>query len=192
MHVLIVIDHPDQNSLTHALAQRFAEGLDKKGHSFEFADLHAEGFDPRWSKADIEADAGKDTPPDILQEQTRIDQCDAVCMAFPLFWFGMPAMLKGWLDRVWSWGWAYNQLEDHNKSLQKPRKAILLVPSGANPNAWEPYPKIEKAMNDIWCVGTLGYFGFEEKEVHILNGSTGSEERRLGLLQRAYDAGLQL
>lgn len=192
MHVLVVIDHPDTNSFTHGLAAKFCEGAETAGHSVEIADLHAEGFDPRWSIADIEADSGNATPPDILNEQARIGKCDAVCFVFPLFWFGMPAMLKGWLERVWSWGWAYDQLEDHNKSLQRSRTAILLVPAGANPNAWEPYSKMEHAMRDIWCTGTLGYFGFTEKHVHILNGSTGSQERREGLLSRAYEAGFSL
>jgi len=192
MHVLIVIDHPDRNSLTHALAKKFSEGAIAAGHTAEFADLHAEGFDPRWSVADIEADAGKGAPADVLDEQSRVDKCDAVCMVFPLFWFGMPAMLKGWLERVWSWGWAYDQLENHNKSLQKPRTAVLLVPAGANPDAWEPYRKIEQAMHDIWCTGTLGYFGFTQKTIHILNGSTGSKTRREGLLEEAYQAGLKI
>ncbi len=190
MHVLIVIDHPDPNSLTHALAKRFSEGAVNAGHTVEFADLHAENFDPRWSMADIEADGN--APADILQEQRRIEKSDAVCMVFPLFWFGMPAMLKGWLERVWSWGWAYDQLDDHNKSLQKSRTAVLLVPAGANPDQWEPYPKIEQAMRDIWCTGTLGYFGFSKKDVHILNGSTGSQKRRECLLERAYEAGATL
>ena len=192
MHVLVVIDHPNPNSFTHALAARFSDGARAAGHTIEFADLHSEGFDPRWSLADIEADAGAAAPIDVLKEQARIEKCDAVCMAFPLFWFGMPAMLKGWLERVWSWGWAYDQLDDHNKSLQKPRTAVLLVPAGANPDSWPPYPKIEQAMHDIWCTGTLGYFGFTDKNVHILNGSTGSEKRREELLERAHYAGLQL
>ena len=192
MHILVVIDHPNPKSFTHALAEQFAKGAIEAGHSIEIADLHAEGFDPRWSMADIEADEGAASPEDISSEQARIERCDAVCMVYPLFWFGMPAMLKGWLERVWAWGWAYDQLDDHNKSLQKPRTAVLLVPAGANPDSWQPYPKIEQAMSDIWCAGTLGYFGFTRKDVHILNGATGSKERREGLLARVYQAGTRI
>lgn len=192
MHVLVVLDHPDQKSLSHAIAQRFMEGAEAAGHTAELADLYVEGFDPRWTIADHIADDKNPLPDDVLSEQQRIERCDAVCFVFPLFWFGMPAMMKGWLDRVFSWGWAYDQLEDHNKSLQRDRVGVLLVPAGANPNEWEPYPKIEKAMKDIWCTGTLGYFGFTDKRVEILNGSTGSLERRKGLLERAYNAGLSI
>ncbi|MEL7430279.1 MAG: NAD(P)H-dependent oxidoreductase [Pseudomonadota bacterium] len=117
MHILVVISHPDKNSLSHGIAAKFEAGAISAGHTCEIADLHAEGFDPRWSLEDVEQDTTGIAPQDILREQERIDRCDAVCMVFPLFWFGMPAMLKGWLERVWSWGWAYDQLDDHNQSL---------------------------------------------------------------------------
>lgn len=166
-------------------------GVKDAGHTSELADLHAEGFDPTWSIADINND-GTSPPADILIEQKRIEKCDAVCFVFPLFWFGMPAMLKGWIDRVWSWGWAYDQLDDHNKSLQKPRTAVMLIPAGANPDAWEPYAEIERSMINIWETGTLGYFGFTDKQTYFLNGSTGSEARRKSLLEKAYETGLKI
>jgi len=104
----------------------------------------------------------------------------------------MPAMLKGWLERVWTWGWAYDQLDDHNKSLQKPRTCVMLIPAGANPEAWPPYKRVEEAMDTIWKTGTLGYFGFTEKQFYYLQGSTGSNTRRKGLLETAYNAGLNI
>lgn len=192
MHVLVVLSHPDKNSFSHAIARHFMNGVEEAGHTSELADLHAEDFDPRWSLADLAQDEGLPTPADIVREQTRIDKCDAVCMVFPLFWFGMPAMLKGWIDRVWSWGWAYDQLDNHNKSLQKDRTAVMLIPAGANPESWQPYAEIEKSMLNIWQTGTLGYFGFADKHIHFLNGSTGSKKRRELLLEKAFEAGLEL
>ena len=192
MHVLTIVDHPNPASLSHAIAKRFMEGVIEAGHTTELGDLHAEGFDPRWSMADIEQDeVGGKTPADILKEQARIDQCDALCLVFPLFWFGMPAMMKGWLERVWSWGWAYDQLDDFNMSLQKSRKGILIVPSGAA-SFNEHGLDLETAMNTIWRDGTLGFFGMSNCDIHYLNGSTGSYERRVGLLDRAYQCGLSI
>ncbi len=191
MHILIVLSHPDTKSFSHAIAKRFMEGAKEAGHTCELADLHAEEFNPCWTMSDIEND-GTSPPEDILKEQSRISKCDAVCFVFPLFWFGMPAMLKGWIDRVWSWGWAYDQLDDHNKSLQKNRTAIMLIPAGANPNSWEPYAEIENSMRNIWETGTLGYFGFKDKYTHILNGSTGSSKRRQDILDRVYNVALYL
>ena len=53
MHVLTVLDHPDPASFTAAVAKQFIAGAEAAGHSADLADLHAEGFDPRWSMADI-------------------------------------------------------------------------------------------------------------------------------------------
>ena len=106
MHVLTVLDHPDPDSFSTSVAQQFINGATAAGHTVELADLHAEGFDPRWSMANIEGEASATTLPDVAKEQQRIARADAICLVFPLFWWGMPSMTKGWVDRVWSWGWA--------------------------------------------------------------------------------------
>ena len=72
MHVLIILDHPNPTSFSAAVARHFIAGVKAAGHSAELADLHAEGFDPRWSMADIEGDDGAAMPADVLNEQTRI------------------------------------------------------------------------------------------------------------------------
>lgn len=184
MHVLTVLDHPNPNSFSAALAKAFMEGADHAGHSTECADLHAEGFDPRWTLADAES-----TPQaDLATEQTRIARADAICFLFPLFWWGMPAMSKGWLERVWAWDWAYNQLDDPEKSLQRPRSGLLLVPAGARED--EIINKgYHAALERIWIDGTFGYFGFSPRRLELLCGADGSAQRREGLLARAYEHG---
>ncbi|MEO1317478.1 MAG: NAD(P)H-dependent oxidoreductase [Pseudomonadota bacterium] len=188
MHVLTVLDHPDPASFSAAVAARFMAGAEAAGHSTELADLHAEGFDPRWSMADLERDKGSETPPDVLREQSRIARSDAVCLVFPLFWWGMPAVTKGWVDRVWSWGWAYDQLDDPEKSLLRPRTGILLIPAGARSDEMEA-SGYQAALETAWIKGTFGYFGFAERRLEVLHGSTGSAKRREGLLERAFQAG---
>ncbi|MDF2371604.1 MAG: NAD(P)H-dependent oxidoreductase [Rhizobiaceae bacterium] len=106
MHVLTVLDHPDPDSFSTSVAQQFINGATAAGHTVELADLHAEGFDPRWSMAGIEGEASATTLPDVAKEQQRIARADAICLVFPLFWWGMPSTTKAWVDRVWSWGWA--------------------------------------------------------------------------------------
>ncbi|WP_127112264.1 NAD(P)H-dependent oxidoreductase [Shimia sediminis] len=192
MHVLTVLDHPDPNSFSAAVAHAFMAGATRAGHTVELADLNAEGFDPRWSLADIEADGSPEQiPPDVALEQARIARADAICMVFPLFWWGMPAVTKGWVDRVWSWGWAYDQLDDPNLSCQRPRSGVLLVPAGARSDemAEKGYAS---ALETAWIDGTFGYFGFSPRRLELLYGSTGSPERRQGLLQRSHEIGLGL
>ena len=191
MHVLTVLSHPDPASLSHAVAARFNAGAEAAGHTTELADLHAEGFDPRWSMPDLAQFDNQPMPADVLAEQARIDRCDALCMVFPLFWWGMPAMLKGWLDRVWSWGWAYDQVDDPDRSLQRQCTGVMLIPAGASPQSMEPHGYM-RALDAIWRTGTMGYLGLIDRRIHVLHGSTGSEPRRQGLLDQAEQAGRDL
>jgi len=111
MHALIVVAHPDQGSLTHSVARHLAEGiaLSDDGHSFEIADLSAEGFDPAFTLADIAAHRRETPIPlDVAAEQARIDRADALVLVYPVYWWSMPGLLKGWIDRVFSNGWAYD------------------------------------------------------------------------------------
>ncbi|MEM9138715.1 MAG: NAD(P)H-dependent oxidoreductase [Pseudomonadota bacterium] len=191
MHVLTVLDHPDPKSFSRAAADAFNAGAGAAGHTAELADLHAEGFNPLWCMADIEARGPETTPADVAAEQARIGRADAICLVFPLFWWGMPSMTKGWVDRVWSWGWAYDQLDDPEMSLQRPRTGVLLIPAGARSNEMDQ-EGYTQALETAWIQGTFGYFGFARRRLEILHGSTGSEPRRKALLQRAWQAGHDL
>jgi NAD(P)H dehydrogenase (quinone) len=191
MHVLVVLDHPNPASFTAAAAHRFAAGAKASGHVIEVADLHAEGFDPRWSMADIDGDESGAAPKDVVFEQARIAKADAICFAFPLYWWGMPAMTKGWVDRVWSWGWAYDQLDDPEKSLQRPRSGVLLIPAGAPSDEMQEQGCLA-ALETAWMTGTFGYFGFTQRHLEVLYGTTGSLPRREALLEQAYSAGASL
>ena len=100
MHALIVLSHPDPGSLTHAVAARIADGVAEAGHSATRADLAAEGFDPRFSAADFAAHRGRaPIPADIRAEQQRIDRADALVLVYPVYWWSMPGLLKGWAVR---------------------------------------------------------------------------------------------
>ncbi len=191
MHLLTILDHPNPNSFTAAAVAKLSEGARAAGHTTEIADLHAEGFDPRWTMADMERKAASPKPQDIVFEQQRIARADAICLAFPLFWWGMPSMMKGWVDRIWTWGWAYDQLDDPEKSLQRPRTGLLLVPAGARSDEMET-AGYTAALETIWTQGTFGYFGFSPRKIELLHGSTGSAKRREDLLKRCHDTGYTL
>lgn len=108
MHVLIVVAHPDPGSLTHGIAARIAEGAREKGATAEIADLAAEGFDPRFTLADRAVHRREGAAPaDVAAEQARIARADMLVLVYPVFWWSMPGLLKGWIDRVFSNGWAF-------------------------------------------------------------------------------------
>jgi NAD(P)H dehydrogenase (quinone) len=111
MHTLIVVAHHDPRSLTHSVASQIAQSIDTAatGHTYELADLAQERFDPRFTASDHAVHRKEAAPPaDVIAEQARVDRADAVVLVFPVYWWSMPALMKGWIDRVFSNGWAFD------------------------------------------------------------------------------------
>jgi len=106
MTILIVTAHPHTPSLTSGIVDALWEASGST--EVEHADLAREGFDPRFTLADRHTYlTGRDAPADVVREQERLDRATDVVLAFPVFWWSMPALLKGWIDRVFSNGWAF-------------------------------------------------------------------------------------
>ncbi|MDY4301323.1 NAD(P)H-dependent oxidoreductase [Pseudomonas salmasensis] len=160
MHALIVVAHHDPQSLTHSVAAEVGAGLTASGHTFEMADLAAEGFDPRYSAADHSVHRTRAVPPaDVLAEQARIDRADALVLVFPIYWWSMPALLKGWVDRVFVNGWAIDYGPD--TPVQKKLRHLqvhLLALGGADDSAFERHG-YAKAMNTQIDYGIFDYCG---------------------------------
>lgn len=107
--VLLVIAHPAAASLTRDIAAAIMDAVRARGHRIEMADLVAEGFDPVFGPADHAAFTGAGAlPDDVRAEQRRIDRADHLILVYPVYWWGMPAVLKGWIDRVFVSGWAFD------------------------------------------------------------------------------------
>ena len=133
MHTLIVLSHPNSTSLTHAIAEQIAQGIGAASldNTVEVADLAAEAFDPRFSTTDIAVHL-KQAPPsaDVRAEQARIDRADALVLVYPVYWWSMPGLLKGWIDRVFSNGWAYDEGPEIGSIKKLGRLDIHLVAVG--------------------------------------------------------------
>lgn len=109
MTALVVVSHSDPDSLTHHVATSVSDAIRTAGGTVETADLATENFDPRFSTADLNLFRGNGTAPaDVIAEQERIDRADHLVLAFPMYWWSMPALLKGWIDRVFVGGWAFD------------------------------------------------------------------------------------
>ncbi|MBC8134569.1 MAG: NAD(P)H-dependent oxidoreductase [Fibrella sp.] len=113
MHALIVVANPNPESLSHAVSKRIADAIvmSRSAHEVDIADLAAEGFDPRYTLQDVEVSQGRREPSaDVRREQNRIEQADALILVYPIYWWSFPALLKGWIDRVFTNGWAFDDL----------------------------------------------------------------------------------
>lgn len=123
MHILLVYAHPEPRSLNGSLRDFAIAHLQAAGHHVQLSDLYAMGwkavldaadngadlpdrrFDP--SADSLQAFAAGTQSADIAQEQDKLRWADVLILQFPLWWFSMPAILKGWIDRVYACGFAY-------------------------------------------------------------------------------------
>lgn len=110
---LLVVAHPLDQSLGQSLARSTRADLEAQGHEVTCLDLYAEQFDARLSADERLAYSEDQYAPEALQahiEQLR--QAEALVLVFPTWWFGFPAILKGWFDRVWGPGVAFDHASD--------------------------------------------------------------------------------
>lgn len=107
MSTLIITAHPDPKSLTHQAATLLRDALGPE--TTTFGHLAQENFDPRFTLDDRHLYLGHRTPTaDVVAEQDRLDHVTDLVLVFPVYWWSMPALLKGWFDRVFIAGWAFD------------------------------------------------------------------------------------
>ena len=110
MRVLIIYCHPLADSFSAALREAAMEGLTASGHSVELRDLYAEAFDPVLSAPQRGAyflDQAESMR-GVEDHAAALRRAEGLVLVYPTWWFGMPAMLKGWFDRVWLPGVAFS------------------------------------------------------------------------------------
>jgi putative NADPH-quinone reductase len=108
MRVLVIFAHPLEDSYAAALRDVVVETLSAGGHEIDLCDLYKETFDPVMSAR--ERSVYRDTVHNIVavgEYVQRLRQAEGVIFVFPTWWYGMPAILKGYLDRVWLPGVAF-------------------------------------------------------------------------------------
>ncbi|KPC54240.1 NAD(P)H-dependent oxidoreductase [Amantichitinum ursilacus] len=187
MNVLLVYAHPEPRSLNGSIKNFVVQRLQAQGHSVQVSDLYA----MHW-KAQIDADdapqrdanqpfnpsadsktayANGQQSADIAAEQDKLRWADALILQFPLWWFSMPAILKGWVERVYAYGFAYGVGEHsdrhwgdrYGEGNMAGKRAMLIVTTGG----WESHygaRGINGPIDDLLFPihhGVLHYPGFE-------------------------------
>lgn len=173
MNILLVLAHPRPTSLCHAAARAFATTAEAAGHQIEWADLAAEGFDPVLREAD-EPDwdnPAKVYSPQVQAEMARVGRNQATVMVFPVWWWSMPALMKGWVDRVWNHGWAYGG----GATYPHAKVAMLAIAGGAAASFTKR--GYDEAMVVQLETGILRYCGVTDTALHMLYDSFEAEGR---------------
>jgi NAD(P)H dehydrogenase (quinone) len=187
MNVLIVYAHPEAHSLNGSLNAFAISHLENNGHHVQVSDLYAMNWKSQLDASDTLAPlAGDHFHPsldskkafeqglqsaDIAGEQAKLRWADAVIFQFPLWWFSMPAIMKGWFDRVYAYGFAYGVGEHsdthwgdrYGEGSLSGKRAMLLVTTGGWESHYSPRG-INGPIDDILFPiqhGMLFYPGFE-------------------------------
>jgi NAD(P)H dehydrogenase (quinone) len=159
MNVFLVFAHPERHSLSGALRDVAVQELEAQGHAVRVSDLYASGWKSEVDRGDFpllapeeqllvatsssRAFAADTLTADVKAEQEKLLWADVLILQFPLWWFGMPAILKGWVDRVYAYGFAYGVGEHSDKrwgdrygeGTLAGKRAMLVVLAGG----WEAH-----------------------------------------------------
>jgi len=179
MKILIVHAHPEAQSFNSAMCRRSREALEAAGHEVRVSDLYAKSFNPVASGADFQQRSDSEYLTYALEQrngvktgtiardiQAELDDllwCDTLILNFPVFWFSMPAILKGWIDRVFVSGAVYGGKAFYDRGRLAGRKAMITISIGGREHMFGPdaiHGPLEDMMRHI-LRGTLYYAGFE-------------------------------
>jgi len=139
MKVLIIHAHPEPQSFCSAMKDTAVETLTQLGHEVKVSDLHAMNWNPVASEKDFKKRSQEDylvyaleqregfkhgqLADDIQGELEKLQWCDVLIFNFPMYWFSVPAILKGWIDRVFVSGYCYGGKRFYDQGGLKGKKA---------------------------------------------------------------------
>jgi NAD(P)H dehydrogenase (quinone) len=200
--VLWIFAHPERRSLSGALRDEGLRALGELGHESRESDLYAMGWNPVVDGADFAHDGcdrlivteashnayeSGTLSDDIRAEQEKIAWADALVLQFPLWWYGMPAILKGWFDRVFVKGFAFGLTDpDSGRTLRygdgalSGKRAMVVVTAGARESSLGPRGINGDAESLLFPLqhGTLWYAGLSVVPPLVVHGAdhAGAEE----------------
>lgn len=179
MHILIIHAHNESQSFNTAMKNLAVEELQNQGHSVEVSDLYAMNWNPVASAADFGSRANSEyltyaleqrhnhslqtLAPDIQLELDKMMKADLVIFSFPIYWFSMPAIMKGWIDRVLISGVCYGGKRFYDQGGLVGKKAMLAITIGGQPHMLLDNG-VHGDLNDMLrpiLRGTLAYTGME-------------------------------
>lgn len=190
MQILIVHCHPETNSFNKALTNAALLKLQELGHVVEISDLYVEQFDPVEKASNYASRINSNIfeplaeqrnsfksdslPIDVKREIDRLERADLVVFQFPIWWHSVPAMLKGWMDRVFISGGLYTSKMRYDKGYFRGRRAICSVTSGAPEVSFTPGGRAGEVDQILWSFHySLYYMGFDVLSPYLTHGVQG-------------------
>lgn len=163
MKNLIVYAHPNPASLNHYFKQVVFESLEESGQEIVVRDLNKINFNPVLNLDDMNGQRTGQVGKDVKTEQDFIIWADRIIFIYPIWWTGMPAIMKGYIDRVFSYGFAYRYDQCVQKGLLTGKQTIIINSHGKSNTEYEAMG-MDKALALTSDTGIFTYCGLEIKQ----------------------------
>lgn len=188
MRHLVIAAHPSTKSFNHSVVEAYTSALVERKHRVECRDLYAANFNPVLSARDLAAIGHGKASKDIREEQAAMRHADVVTLISPLWWSGFPAMLKGYLDRVFCEGFAYVIKRGEYLPGLAGKKGVIITTSGASKEELKSGGTL-RAIRTIYDIGLMQFCGIEMVQHLYLSGidptmSEAEGEKRLASIRR--------
>lgn len=174
MKHLIISAHPNPQSFNRALVEEVIKATRQAGGETVVRDLYTLDFNPVLSWRELNASMEGIVPAEIKFEQKLITEADLITFIYPLWWMGFPAILKGYLDRVLSYGFAYQNENNVSVGLLGNKKIQQFITMG---NSIEKYQQLgfDKALKSCLVDGLFNFCGITDIQhdifgnIHLLD-----------------------
>lgn len=160
MKHLIIYAHPNENSLNHHLLQTVIESLETEKNEIVVRDLNKINFNPVFSLEDMQGQRMSKVSDDVKTEQDFISWAEHITFIYPIWWTGMPAIMKGYIDRVFSYDFAYRYDQGIQKGLLTGKQTVIINTHGKSNEEYERIG-MDKALSLTSDKGIFTYCGFE-------------------------------
>lgn len=210
MNILIVYAHHEPSSFTAAMKNVAVGVLSDQGHTVTVSDLYGQGFNPTAQKWDFVATSGGHFnymmeqkhaanldmafSPDVLGEIEKLKMAELILFITPLWWSSVPAIMKGWFDRVLAMGVAWDGGQIYESGLMRGRQAMLIT-AGGHPVEYYRTDSVHKS--DLTTIlhhinhGTLAFCGFNVHEPFTALNVLGMDQAQLELILKELEFRLQ-
>ncbi len=210
MNILVVYAHHEPTSLTGTLKNIALSTLGELGHNVAVSDLYGSGFQPVANKYDFTTLSGNHFnymleqkeatkhdlgfSPDIVEELQKVKDADLILFYTPVWWFSVPAILKGWFDRVLVMGAAWDGGKIYEAGLLRGKKAMMTVVAGGPEEYYQPLGKHHATMKQILHPihhGTLAFCGLDVLEPFVSYSSLSKSTEQAKLLLDSHKEALE-
>lgn len=198
MKILIIYAHPESQSMNSAMFNSAIDTFTKAGHEVKISDLYAMQFNPVSDRSnfttvdnpaffkqqleEVYATQLNGFTASIEEEQQKVEWCDLMIWQFPLWWFSVPAILKGWVDRVFAMGRFYKNGSIYENGIFRGKKALLSLTTGGPEANYinERYGDLAVILHSLHR-GILEFTGFSILRPQVIYGTERQSVEELAL-----------